>query len=192
MKVIGITGGIGSGKSLVCSIIEKIGFPVFYSDIEARKLVVSDQNIIEKLSALIGPTLYENGFFHKEILAHSIFNDASIKEKVNQIIHPRVREVFQDWVKSQHSPLVFNEAAILFETGMYKNYDVTILVTAPQEIRIERTIKRDHTTKENVIARMNSQWSDAEKIKLADFILINDDVTPLLSQIESTLDQLIQ
>jgi dephospho-CoA kinase len=150
------------------------------------------QKITEKLSALIGPTLYENGFFHKEILAHSIFNDASIKEKVNQVIHPRVREVFQDWVKAQHTPLVFNEAAILFETGMYKNYDVTILVTAPQEIRIERTIKRDHTTKENVLSRMNSQWSDEEKIKLANFILTNDDITPLLCQIESTLDQLIQ
>lgn len=187
MKVIGITGGIGSGKSIICSVIEKIGFPVFYSDKEAKEILVSDEEVINKLTSLIGEDLYRDGVFHKEILANKIFKEPSIKEKVNSIIHPRVRERFSQWADTQNSSLVFNEAAILFETGMYKNYDATVLVTAPEPIRIYRAMKRDQTSKEAIEDRIKNQWSDEQKKKLADYIILNDDETPVMPQLEKVL-----
>ena len=187
MKVVGVTGGIGSGKSIICSVIEKIGFPVFYSDKEAKEILVSDQEVINRLSSLIGEGLYKDGVFHKEILANKIFKEPSIKEKVNSIIHPKVRERFSNWTDTQNSSLVFNEAAILFETGMYKNYDATALVTAPESTRINRAMKRDRTSKEAVEDRIKNQWSDEQKKKLADYIIINDDKTPVIPQLEKIL-----
>lgn len=187
MKVVGITGGIGSGKSIICSVIEKIGFPVFYSDKEAKEILVSDKDVINKLTSLIGVELYKDGVFHKEVLANKIFNDPSIKDKVNHIIHPKVREKFSQWVNLQKSSIVFNEAAILFETGMYKNYDATVIVTAPKPIRINRAVKRDHTTKEAVENRIKNQWTDEDKIKLANFIIVNDDLTLVIPQLEKVL-----
>ncbi len=187
MKVVGITGGIGSGKSIICSVIEKIGFPVFYSDKEAKEILVSDKDVIKELTSLIGVELYKDGVFHKEVLANKIFNDPSIKEKVNHIIHPKVREKFSQWVNLQKSSIVFNEAAILFETGMYKNYDATVLVTAPMPIRINRAVKRDHTTKEAVENRIKNQWTDEDKVKLANFIIVNDDLTLVIPQLEKVL-----
>lgn len=187
MKVVGVTGGIGSGKSIICSVIEKIGFPVFYSDKEAKEILVSDQEVINRLSSLIGEGLYKDGVFHKEILANKIFKEPSIKEKVNSIIHPKVRERFSNWTDTQNSSLVFNEAAILFETGMYRNYDATVLVTAPESTRINRAMKRDRTSKEAVEDRIKNQWSDEQKKKLADYIIINDDKTPVIPQLEKIL-----
>ena len=187
MKVIGITGGIGSGKSIICSVIEKIGFPVFYSDKEAKEILVSDEEVINKLTSLIGEDLYRDGVFHKEILANKIFKEPSIKEKVNSIIHPRVRERFSQWADTQNSSLVFNEAAILFETGMYKNYDATVLFTAPEPIRIYRAMKIDQTSKEAIEDRIKNQWSDEQKKKLADHIILNDDETPVMPQLEKVL-----
>jgi dephospho-CoA kinase len=190
LKVIGITGGIGSGKSIICSIIEKRGYPVFYSDTEAKRILVSNKEVKLELTNLIGPQLYKGEIFHKEVLADKIFKDESIRLKVNQLIHPKVRESFNEWMIKQDSSLVFNEAAILFETGMYKQYDATILVTAPKSIRIKRTIKRDNTTAEAVQDRINNQWSDDEKKELADFVIINDDLTPVLQQIEEIIGKL--
>ena len=187
MKVVGVTGGIGSGKSIICSVIEKIGFPVFYSDKEAKEILVSDQEVINRLSSLIGESLYKDGVFHKEILANKIFKEPSIKEKVNSIIHPKVRERFSNWTDTQNSSLVFNEAAILFETGMYRIYDATVLVTAPESTRINRAMKRDRTSKEAVEDRIKNQWSDEQKKKLADYIIINDDKTPVIPQLEKIL-----
>jgi len=187
LKVVGITGGIGSGKSIICSVIEKIGFPVFYSDKEAKEILVSDKDVINKLTSLIGVELYKDGVFHKEVLANKIFNNPSIKEKVNHIIHPKVREKFSQWVNLQKSSIVFNEAAILFETGMYKNYDATVIVTAPKSIRINRAVKRDHTTKEAVENRIKNQWTDEDKVKLANFIIVNDDLTLVIPQLEKVL-----
>jgi len=190
LKVIGVTGGIGSGKSFICSVLEKFGFPVFYSDYEAKNIVASNKEVVFQLTELIGAELYANNQFHKEILAVRIFKDQALKEKVNQIVHPKVRNRFEEWKKSQNTSLVFIEAAILFETGMYKMCDATILVTAPESIRIERVIKRDGATIKMVLERINSQWSDHEKTKLADFIIVNDEVQPVLVQLEEVLSSL--
>ncbi len=183
MKVIGVTGGIGSGKSIVCKVLEKYGYPVFYSDNVAKEILQNDQFIIDELTKIIGPELYQNGF-QKQLLAQKIFNDTTLKEKVNQLVHPRVRLAFEEWKNQQNSPLVFNEAAILFETGLYKKYDCILLVTAPKNLKIKRVLKRDGLSEGEIIARMNSQWSDDEKIKLTDYVIVNDDELPLLPQID--------
>jgi dephospho-CoA kinase len=190
MKIVGITGGIGSGKSIICKVLEKIGYPVFYSDDVAKELIQTDPIIIQDLTNLIGSELYHNGF-QKQILADKIFNNNQLKEKVNQIVHPRVRLAFEVWTSEQKSPIVFNEAAILFETGMYKKYDKTILVCAPKSIKIKRVINRDGLSEEAIRARMNNQWTDEEKIKLTDFVIVNDDELPLLPQIDRVVFKIL-
>ena len=190
MKTVGVTGGIGSGKSIICKVLEKLGYPVFYSDNVAKELIQSDPIIIQELTNLIGGELYENGF-QKHILAQKLFNNTLIKEKVNQIVHPRVRLTFELWTADQNSPIIFNEAAILFETGMYKKYDATILVTAPKAIKIKRVIARDNLTEEAVQARMDNQWSDEDKLKLTDYVIVNDNKLPVLPQIDRVLSKIL-
>jgi len=190
LKIIGITGGIGSGKSIICSIFEKMGFSVFYSDIVAKQILLTDIDVIQQLTNVIGPNLYIEGKINKELLANKIFKEEQVKLKVNQIIHPKVREYFDSWVSIQDSRLVFNEAAILFETGLYKKYDVNVLVTAPESIRINRSVLRDNSSKEVVKYRVNSQWTDEQKMKFADFIIVNDNLTPVLPQLEQILSEI--
>ena len=190
MKIVGVTGGIGSGKSVICKVLEKLGYPVFYSDNVAKELIQTDPIIIQELTNLIGGELYENGF-QKQILAQKLFNNTQIKDKVNQIVHPRVRLAFEIWTADQNSPIVFNEAAILFETGIYKKYDATILVTAPEAIKIKRVTFRDNLTEEAVQARMDNQWSDEDKLKLTDYVIVNDNKLPVLPQIDRVLSKIL-
>lgn len=190
MRKIGIAGGIGSGKSVVGRVLEAMNFPVYYSDERAKELVDSNPIIQEKLIKLIGTEVYLDGKLNRPFLAEKLFADDTIRQKVNEIIHPQVREAFQNWTEEQDSLIVFNEAAILFETGAYKLMDATILVTAPKELKIERVMNRDRISEQQVLDRMSKQWSDEEKIPLADFILVNDDIQPLLIQIEKVISQL--
>jgi len=190
MKIVGVTGGIGSGKSVICKVLEKLGYPVFYSDYVAKELIQTDPIIIQELTNLIGGDLYQNGF-QKHILAQKLFNNTLIKDKVNQIVHPRVRLAFEIWAADQNSPIVFNEAAILFETGMYKKYDATILVTAPEAIKIKRVTFRDNLTEEAVQARMDNQWSDEDKLKFTDYVIVNDNKLPVLPQIDRVLSKIL-
>lgn len=190
-KRIGITGGIGAGKSTVSKIIESMGFPVFNSDNEAKQIINFHPEVKAELIAIFGKSLYCDIGIDRKKLAELIFNDPSLREKVNQIVHPRVRAEFDNFVSQSSSELVFNEAAILFETGAYKQFDATILITSPKELRIERLIARDNSTREEIEARMKAQWSDDEKQKLADYIVVNDEVNPLLVQIEKVISDLI-
>lgn len=192
MKKIGLTGGIGSGKSMVGRILEAMNYPVFYSDIRSKELSNTDPEIRENLIRLVGTDVYLNGEINRPFLANKIFNNDSLREQVNAIIHPRVREYFQQWANNQDAPFVFNEAAILFETGAYKSMDLNVLVTAPEELKIKRVMDRDHVSHQQVIERMTKQMDDSTKLPLADFVLINDERTPLLAQIESLLDGLAQ
>lgn len=187
MKKIGITGGIGSGKSVVGKILEAMNFPVYYSDERSKNIVDSDPDIRKELLALIGTEVYLNDKLDRPFLAEKIFRDDTLLQKVNAIIHPKVRQQFADWAEAQNSTIVFNEAAILFETGAYKSMDATILVTAPLEIKIDRVVKRDRLTREQVLERMSKQWSDEQKSPLADFIVANDDTQPLLKQVENII-----
>lgn len=180
---IGITGGIGSGKSIVCEIFKLLGIPVFQADFVAGKLINSDAVIRNELISQYGNDIYIDRKVNREKLADIIFNNDAELEKVNKIIHPAVRIEFMNWVKNQEAEYVIHEAAILFESGFYKMMDSTILVTAPEEMRIERVIKRNGLTRENVISRIAKQWPDSEKRKFATFELINDNKSLLIPQI---------
>lgn len=190
MKRIGITGGIGSGKSFIANIIEKIGYPVYYSDLRSKELTNSHSIIQQGLIDLVGENVYFSGELDKKVLATAIFSNDEIRLKVNQLIHPIVRQDFEDWTKAQTSDLIFNEAAILFETGAYRNFDATILVYAPEELRLKRVLKRDIITKEEVLARVNYQMSDEEKLKMTPYSVLNDGKSPILIQIETILEEI--
>ena len=187
MKRIGITGGIGAGKSLVAEIIKAMGYPVYNSDERAKELTDSNPKIKAGLIHLFGIEIYQNDKLNKFALAQAIFSDESLRENVNALIHPIVREDYNLWALAQNNSLVFNESAILFETGSYKNFDAIILVFAPIELRIQRIMKRDNCSENEVLKRMNSQFSDEEKYQLTEFRVLNDEQTPLLVQVEKII-----
>ena len=187
MKRIGITGGIGAGKSLVAEIIKAMGYPVYNSDERAKELTESNPKIKAGLIYLFGEEIYQNDTLNKFALAQAIFSDDSLREKVNALIHPIVREDYNLWALAQNNSLVFNESAILFETGSFKNFDAIILVYAPKELRIKRIMKRDNCSENEVLKRMNSQFSDEEKYQLTEFRVLNDEQTPLLVQVEQII-----
>jgi dephospho-CoA kinase len=187
---IGITGGIGSGKSIVSKVIETMGYLVFNSDMESKQLVNQDPVIIEGLVALFGKDIYRNNLLNKELLAKIIFSDDSARISVNKLIHPRVQNAFNLFASKQPNRIAFNEAAILFETGANKNFDKVILVTSPKTLKVARIMSRDNCSKEDADLRMSKQWSDHQKIPLADFVIRNDEKTPLISQVEAVVNQL--
>ncbi|MEZ5103926.1 MAG: dephospho-CoA kinase [Draconibacterium sp.] len=188
---VGITGGIGSGKSTVCQVFRLLGVPVFEADIVAKTLLNTNDKIKSSLIRLYGKEIYtpESGIDRKK-LAEIIFNDDIQLTKVNELIHPEVRNEYRNWLEKQVSAYVIHEAAILFESGFYKMMDFTILVTAPENIRIERVVKRDKTDSEKVKERIQKQWSDSEKRKLASLEIINDNhqlIVPQIVKIDKTL-----
>lgn len=181
---VGITGGIGSGKSTVCKIFKLIGIPVFEADKVAKYLINSDEKISNELIQLFGNNIYDsNKKLNKKMLADLIFNDESLLEKVNNLVHPAVRNEFILWHQKQNSKYTVHEAAILFESGFYKMMDFTILVSAPEITRIERVVKRDKIKPELVESRMSKQWNDEDKRKLASIELVNDNKHLLIPQI---------
>lgn len=190
MKRIGLTGGIGSGKSYIAGVLEKMGYPVYYSDERAKLLTDTHPEIRTGLISRFGDQIYSEGILNRKDLAARIFNSESDRIFVNQLIHPVVRADFERWCAEQHTALVFNEAAILFETGAYQQFNATVLVIAPHELRIQRIVERDRCTVEQAETRMKSQWSDEQKIPLATCIVTNDGKSPLLSQLEQVICRL--
>jgi dephospho-CoA kinase len=187
MKKIGVTGGIASGKSLICRILEEIGHPVFYSDRVAKDIIRTDNVIKRQIIELFGEASYFGDQLIASHIASLAFTDPLLLDKMNQIIHPAVRRVFDVWCEKQNKHIVFNEAAILFETGAYRKFDATLLVTAPMEIRIKRAMFRDNSCREEVTQRISKQWPDEKKIPLASYVLNNDDATPIIKQLEDFL-----
>ncbi|MCF6308165.1 MAG: dephospho-CoA kinase [Flavobacteriaceae bacterium] len=173
MKIVGLTGGIGSGKTTVATMFNELNVPVYIADIEAKKLTNTSKVIRKKLTELLGTKTYLETGLNKKFVANKIFNDTDLLQKVNAIIHPEVAQHFNKWVKKQEGTYCIKEAAILFENEGYKDCDFTILVTAPLEERIHRVLKRDKTTKKDIENRINNQWSDTKKSKLADLIIEN-------------------
>lgn len=190
MKRIGLSGGIGSGKSYVAKILEKMGIPVYYSDAQSKALTDTHPHIISELVKRFDATLYEDGVLNRNALASLIFDSEENRLFVNNLIHPIVRADFDAWCAQQNSPLVFNEAAILFETGAYRQFDATVLVIAPIDTRIQRIIQRDRCTQEQAEARINSQWSDEQKIPLANAIVSNNGHEAVLIQVEHLTETL--
>ncbi|MEM0519421.1 MULTISPECIES: dephospho-CoA kinase [Aequorivita] len=190
MKIIGLTGGIGSGKTTVAKMFSKLGVPIYIADVEAKKLTNSSKIIRRELIALLGENAYTDAGLNRTYVADKIFNDTNLLQAVNKIIHPRVAMHFKKWTTKQNAPYVIKEAAILFENGGYKHCDLTILVTAPKAIRIARVMARDKTSKEAIEQRINNQWSDKEKLKLADIIIENTTIEATkkrVSEIHKTL-----
>lgn len=190
MKKIGLTGGIGAGKSYVAKILELMHYPVFNSDASAKEIMNTDQEVRDILVTHFGSECYENGSLNRPFLAKIIFSNEEDKNFVNGLIHPRVRQAFDNFAKEHSNTIVFNEAAILFETGAHKNFDATLLVTAPKELRIERVMNRDGVSREQVEARINIQWDEERKIELADFVLVNDEKQSVLLQLNWIINQL--
>ena len=184
MIKVGVTGGIGSGKSLVCSFFKLIGIPVYEADYEAKQLMNSSSVIKSQLMKTFGDDIYlPNSTVDRKKLAGIVFNSPSSLKKVNEIIHPEVRKHFNEWVDKQDSEYIVYEAAILFESGFYTMMDFLILVTSPVETRIQRVMARDGVSREDVLARINKQWDDADKIKRSNLVLTNDDTELIIPQL---------
>lgn len=184
MLKVGLTGGIGAGKSTVAKIFEKLGAPVYYADDNAKKLMVTDPALIEAIKTEFGADIYKEEELDRAKLAQIVFNDQAKLEKLNKMVHPAVRKDFTTWcMRYKTLPYVVDEAAILFESGAYKLMDKVVMVTAPRDIRIERVMQRDGVTKEAVLARMANQWQEEEKISLSDFVIMNDNQQLVIPQV---------
>ena len=192
MKIVGLTGGIGSGKSTVASMFNELGISTYIADIEAKKLTNSSEEIKTALITVLGEKAYNKNELDRKYVADKIFNDSDLLEKVNSIIHPKVAEHFKNWVQHQEGNYCIKEAAILFENGNYKKCDYTILVTAPKETRIERILKRDDTTEKEIISRMDNQWPDDKKKVLASFIIKNKDLKDTKEQVLKIHEYLLE
>ncbi len=191
MIKLGITGGIGSGKSTVSQIFSLSGVPVYIADVESKRLVATSPTIREKLINLFGEELYSGGVLNKPLLASHIFNDKKKLEIVNAIIHPEVERDFIEWVKKHaQCDIVAHEAAILFESGFNRMMDKVLMVYTPLDIRIERTMLRDNLPKEKVMERIQNQMSDEEKAKLSDFVIVNDNTKSLIEQVTNIIQEL--
>ncbi|WP_335964347.1 dephospho-CoA kinase [Galbibacter sp. PAP.153] len=171
--IVGLTGGIGSGKSTVASMFKKHGIPVFIADTEAKQLMQTNGNVKKAIIGAFGKEAYINNEPNTKYLAAQVFPDPAKLQELNQIIHPAVATYFKEWAAKQDAPYVIKEAAILFESGGNKDCDVIITVTAPLNVRIKRVVERDNTTMEAVQERMKHQWSESEKVKQSDYVIEN-------------------
>ena len=186
-KIIGLTGGIGSGKTTIARYIESKGIPVYIADVEAKKLM-EDPKIINAIQTAFGTDIVKNSTVNRTELSKIVFNNPEKLAVLNGIIHPAVKEHFKEWLKVHHSsPFVLKETAILFETGGNKECYKTILVTAPLEQRIERVMKRDKVTKEQVLDRMKNQWTDEQRKEYSDFVIENETITAAQKQLNEIL-----
>lgn len=191
MRVIGITGGIGSGKSTVCKMFELLRVPVYHADDQARELCNTHPDIIREVVALIGEQAYVDGIYNRAYIGSIVFQQPHLLEKLNGIIHPRVAHDFDEWCGQwSHVPFVIKEAAILFESGADKQVDRVITVTAPVDMRTNRVMKRDGLSSQQVTARMNNQWSDEEKMKRSHFVIFCNEKQLVIPQVLHIYQQL--
>ena len=192
MIKVGLTGGIGSGKTTVANFFSELGIPIYNADLEARRLMKSSSLIKKKLIKVFGNDAYKNGELNTSFLASIVFKDKSELAKINSIIHPEVAKDFKSWVKKQEAPYVIEESAILFENDLIGNFDYIITVTAPAEVRINRIIKRDQTSKNEVLMRMSNQWDDKKKIQLSDYIIHNIELSDTKKQVKKLHKKLLK
>lgn len=186
-KIIGLTGGIGSGKTSIAKYFEQKGIPVYIAD-DRAKMVSSKPEVVKKIITAFGNEILDNNkYISKEKLSNIVFTDKKKLQLLNSIIHPEVKKDFIEWVKMQNKPFVIKEAAILFESGSYKDCDLIITIIAPIEERIKRVMLRDNISREKVLDRISNQWSDEERIKKSDFIIENTSLTAAYEQVNKIL-----
>jgi dephospho-CoA kinase len=181
MIKVGVTGGIGSGKSLICQVFSHLGVPVYTADEAAKYLMDHDPEIKKALTGVFGATIYEGGKLNRSKLSGLIFDNPRLLADVNRIVHPGVRHNFSEWCSSFSGvPFVIQESAILFESKSYSLFDFIILVTAPEEIRIQRVLSRPGMTREKILGIMKNQFTEEEKISRSHFVISNDETTLIL------------
>lgn len=173
MKV-GITGGIGSGKSTLCAMLEQMGMPIFYADQEAHAIFKEDDDVRHQVIDLLGEQAYLNGELDRKWVGGIVFNDHQKLESLNAIMHPAMKRRFKDWASKQEADIIGMEAAILIESGGHKDFDHIIVVTAPMDVRVQRVIQRDNITKQQVESRIAAQMSDEKRCAYADIIIENN------------------
>lgn len=183
MMKVGITGGIGSGKTIVAKVFEQLGVPVYFSDDRAKYLMLNNNLLRESLISLFGYKVIVNGVLNRSYISSKVFSNPKELIKLNDLVHPFVHEDFDVWSASQTSNYVLKEAAIIFETGTDKLLDKVVLVESTNHLKLSRIIFRDGITKEQVIERMNKQWPDSQKRTNADYIIQNDEKRSLICQI---------
>ena len=191
MRIVGLTGGIGSGKSSVLEVFSSLGVPCYESDMRAKKLMQEDPELINQIKTLFGDNIYKGGKLNRASLADLVFTDNIKLSDLNSIVHPRVKRDFQLFVNQQNAVYAIKEAAILFEMNVAKDCDSTILVTAPEKLRIERVMKREKTKVEDIKSRISNQWTDKKKTPLADYVINNIDWAITLKKIEEIHQKLM-
>ena len=189
-KIIGLTGGIGSGKTTIANYFKELGIPVYIADDEARKISEFPE-VVQAIKAVFGNEVFNNEKLDRVKVAEIVFNNQTKLKQLNEIIHPAVKKHFENWVL-QHSnfPIVVKEAAILFESGSYKDCDIVISVIAPLETRIQRVIQRDGVTRDDVLKRIKNQWTDEERISKSQYVIENVNVVEAKKEVENILKKI--
>lgn len=190
--IVGLTGGIGSGKSTVAGMFKDLGVPIYMADRAGRELLEESSAVRKKVIALLGEEAYHNQRPDRAFIASVVFKDEKMLKALNRIIHPAVKKHFEAWIKVQNYPYVIKEAAILFESGSYKDCNAIITVVAPEDVRIERTIQRDGVTEKEVRARMKYQWEDDKRIALSNYVIYNLSLNETREQVENIHHELIK
>ncbi len=189
-KIIGLTGGIGSGKSTVAAYFLSQGIPIYTADIEAKN-ILDTEDISKTIESVFGTSVFTDGKVDRKKLSATVFSNADKLEKLNAIIHPAVLQHFKEWtLRNQDFPILIKEAAILFESGGAANCDAVITVTAPVDLRIDRVMRRDNVTREEVLQRIDNQWTDEQRIEKSDFVIENTDLNIAMKQSEAILKKL--
>jgi dephospho-CoA kinase len=191
MLKVAITGGIGSGKSLVCQVFKTLGIPIFDADAVSNQLVEHDAALKTAIIELFGKEAYKNNIYNRKYIASIVFSQAEMLQALNALIHPKAIEAAKQWFEKQQSPYAIKEAAILFESNAEKDIDIIIGVTAPEQVRIERVMQRTGYSKEEVIKRMQQQMPEDEKMKKCNYIIHNDNVTALIPQVLQIHEKLL-
>ncbi|MEX0312881.1 MAG: dephospho-CoA kinase [Allomuricauda sp.] len=184
MIVVGLTGGIGSGKSTVAKMFRELGVPVYDSDVEAKQLMISSKKVKKSIIALLGKKAYTDEDLNRGYIAKKVFPDPELLQRLNKIVHPAVRTHFLEWTKNQKSNYVIQETALIFENGAQDKYDYVLLITAPTELRLQRVMDRDGASKNEVLDRMENQMTDNEKMELADFCIENINLATTQKEVE--------
>ncbi|WP_172917027.1 dephospho-CoA kinase [Capnocytophaga canis] len=192
MMVVGLTGGIGSGKTTIARMFQDLGIPVYISDIEAQKVIETDPVVKRRIIKEFGELAYIDGKYNRRYIADIVFNDKHKLQNLNNIVHPALALHFQRWKDMQKSLYIIKEAAILFESGAYKQCDYIITVTAPEQERIRRVVERDQVTEKLVRERMRNQWTDEERIKLSDEVVDNINIQVSLLKVKEIHSKLIK
>lgn len=189
---VGLTGGIGSGKSTVAAVFQRLGIPVYIADDEAKKLIDSDMFIRKEIIRHFGEKAYTPDGLNRSYIAEKVFSNKKKLALLNSITHPAVKEHFKKWLAKQNALFTIKEAAILFEAGTYRDCDFIISVVAPQSLRIERVQKRSGLSRSEIESRMAQQWTDARRIQLSDYIVLNDGQHSILTQILHIYEDIIR